>query len=158
MALPQPDVVGILNRRGCLPVVGWRRPGGGEGGADTFTTAAAATRHNFSLALAFLPSAFRLTLFLPLCVHSLRPPSHTFKIVSNNAVEERVHVRARVHDELRGGRGPSGLQSDCATKQLKKNKPKVNEEFLHSNKVPTHVLGVWSWDLGGSISRFPNTG
>lgn len=25
MALPQPDVVGILNRRGCLPVVGWRR-------------------------------------------------------------------------------------------------------------------------------------
>lgn len=43
MALPQPDVEGILNRRGYLAVVGWGRLRlGGEGGADAFTTADAA--------------------------------------------------------------------------------------------------------------------
>lgn len=50
MALPQPDVEGILNRRGYLAVVGWGRLRlGGEGGADAFTAAAAAVVTTSSL-------------------------------------------------------------------------------------------------------------
>lgn len=65
-----------------------------------------------------------------------------------------------MYDELRG----DGLDFETpfasphfithtATKQLRKNKPKLKEELLHNNKV----CGVWLRDLGESISCFPNS-
>lgn len=69
-----------------------------------------------------------------------------------------MHIRATVFYELLS----DGLDfktalpyfiTHTATEQLRKNKPKLNEELLHNNKV----CGVWLRDLEESISCFPNS-
>lgn len=131
MALPQPDVEGILNRRGYL-AVGWGRLRlGGEGGADAFTTAAAAVVTTSSL-MRSADSVFHSLplLFFFLCSSSVcKHPAVALGYERSQWWQQSSEHRCDSFDF----KTPSGLRTDGST-------------------IIMFMLVLGGWDLGGSIS------
>lgn len=135
MALPQPDVVGILNRRACLPVVGCWRGLWVVGGVKAEQTLSASQMQPSSQLL----HSYTLLCwhYFPFCVHILYDVRTAVKMLPgsrpNPLITETFTIIQRVFGQI----------GWACRNQIRKNKPIWNEELLHNNKAHMHVLGVW---------------